>query len=106
MGADDSRFGTPEVSVGVMGRARHLARLLTEPWVRWMYFTAEPMSGQQMKTVRAVIDTVPGENLLEVAMEHARMVSRHSDAALRMAKRALNAIETMDLQGGYASSRV
>ena len=34
--AANARFGTPEVAVGVMGAARHLARLLPEPWVRWM----------------------------------------------------------------------
>lgn len=37
--AANARFGTPEVGVGVMGGARHLARLLPEPWVRWMYLT-------------------------------------------------------------------
>lgn len=99
--ADDARFGTPEVSVGVMGGARHLARLVPEPWVRWMYLTAEPLTAAQMQSLGAVVAVVPREELLSAAAEHARLISRHSGVVLRMAKRALNGIEAMDLQPGY-----
>lgn len=99
--SEDARFGTPEVGVGVMGGARHLARLLPEPWVRWMYFTAEPLSAAQLHALGAVIAVVPRDEVLSRALEHARLVSRHSAVVLRMAKRALNGIETMDLQPGY-----
>ena len=57
--ADDARFGTPEVSVGVMGGARHLARLVPEPWVRWMYFTAEPVRGDELARLGGAIATAP-----------------------------------------------
>jgi enoyl-CoA hydratase len=99
--ADGARFGTPEVGVGVMGGARHLARLVPEPWVRWMYLTAEPVSAEQLLRLGSLIAVAPADQLLEVARTHARLVSRHSGAILRMAKRALNGIETMDLQPGY-----
>jgi enoyl-CoA hydratase len=99
--ADDARFGTPEVGVGVMGGARHLARLVPEPWVRWMYFTAEPVAAQQLLRLGSLIAVVPAAELLEAAREHAGLVSRHSSVILRMAKHALNHVETMDLQSGY-----
>lgn len=99
--ADNARFGTPEVGVGVMGGARHLARLVPEPWVRWMYLTAEPVPAAQLLALGSLIRVVPSDELLPTALEHARLVSRHSGVVLRMAKRALNGIETMDLQPGY-----
>ena len=100
--ADDARFGTPEVGVGVMGGARHLARLVPEPWVRWMYLTAEPLSADELRALGSIIEVVPRGELPEAARRHANLVGRHSRVVLRMAKRALNGIETMDLQPGYA----
>lgn len=99
--AEGARFGTPEVSVGVMGGARHLARLVPEPWVRWMYLTAEPLAADQLHRLGSLIDVVPDAELLDAARTHARLVSRHSGVVLRMAKRALDGIETMNLQPGY-----
>ena len=99
--ADDARFGTPEVSVGVMGGARHLARLVPEPWVRWMYFTAEPVRGDELARLGGVIATAPAAEVLDLAYRHARLITRHSRPILATAKRSLNAIESMDLQPGY-----
>jgi enoyl-CoA hydratase len=99
--AEDARFGTPEVSVGVMGGARHLARLMPEPWVRWMYLTAEPVSGERLARLGGAIAIAPKAELMEAAHAHARLIVRHSSPVLAMAKRALNAIESMGLQPGY-----
>ena len=99
--ADNVKMGTPEVRVGIMGGARHLARLVPEPMVRWMYFTAELVSATKLAEIGAVIEVVAPDDLLETAYRHARLVSRHSAVVLRMAKRSLNAIESMDLQPGY-----
>lgn len=99
--ADDARFGTPEVSVGVMGGARHLARLVPEPWVRWMYLTTEPVSGDQLARLGGIIETASRDQVLEAAYRHARLIARHSGPILAMAKRSLNTIESLDLQPGY-----
>ena len=69
--AANARFGTPEVGVGVMGAARHLARLLPEPWVRWMYLTAESLSAEEMRSLGAVREVVPATELEEGALRHA-----------------------------------
>ena len=99
--SEDACFGAPEVGVGIMGGARHLARLVPEPWVRWMYLTAEPISAEHLARIGGVIEVVPRDRLLDAAHEHGRRIARHSVALLRMAKRSLNSIETMDLQPGY-----
>jgi enoyl-CoA hydratase len=98
---ENARFGLPEIGVGVMGGARHLGRLVPQPWVRWMYLTGETVAAQRMAELGAIIEIAPSGHALPVALEHAGYIARHSALALRTAKRSLNAIETMDLQPGY-----
>ncbi|WP_406057135.1 enoyl-CoA hydratase-related protein [Kribbella sp. NBC_00889] len=98
---ESARFGTPEVSVGVMGGARHLARLLPQPLVRAMYFTAEPWPASELVQYGAVLRVVPDDELLDVALGLAEKMTRHSLAALRHAKEAMNTVEFMDLKAGY-----
>jgi enoyl-CoA hydratase len=100
--AETARLGVPEISVGVMGGARHLSRLLPEPWVRWMYLTGEPLPASRLLELGAVVDVVAEDHLIESAVAHAARIARHSGVAIRTAKRSLNAVETMDLQPGYA----
>jgi enoyl-CoA hydratase len=98
---DSARFGTPEVAVGVMGGARHLARLVPQPLVRLMYFTAEPVPAAELVGYGSVVEVVPDGDLVDAATEIARRISQHSRVALRHAKETLNAVEFMDLKGGY-----
>lgn len=99
--ADTAYFGTPEVGVGVMGGARHLARLVPAPIVRLMYFTADPMPASALVGFGSVVDVVPEAEFLDRAMAIAERMTRHSRAALREAKTTLNTIESMDLKSGY-----
>jgi enoyl-CoA hydratase len=99
--ADNAKFGTPEVGVGIMGAARHLSRLVPEAIVRWMYLTGDPFDVRRLETLGAVVEVVGPEEVVQRAVGHAQRVVRHSAAAIKMAKRSLNAVETMDLQPGY-----
>jgi enoyl-CoA hydratase len=99
--ADDARFGLPELSVGVMGGARHLARLVAQPIVRWMFFTGQQLTGSEMAALGAVIKTVPRDSLLAVAYAEARRVAALSPTAMRLGKRGLNDIEFLDIHRGY-----
>ncbi len=98
---ESARLGTPEVSVGVMGGARHLARLVPEPVLRLMYFTAEPVPASHLLQYGSVVQVVPDEQLLDGAERLAQRMVRHSTAALRHAKESLNAIEWTELKAGY-----
>jgi enoyl-CoA hydratase len=99
--AHDASFGLPELSVGVHGGARHLSRLVGEPVVRWMYFTGERLSGDQMLALGAVILAVPREQVVANAQAQARRVAAFSPTAVRMGKRGLNDIEHSDIKHGY-----
>jgi enoyl-CoA hydratase/carnithine racemase len=99
--SDDAAFGLPELSVGVHGGARHLGRLVGQPVVRWMYFTGQRLSGEEMRALGAVIAVVPREQLLDTARTEARRIAAFSPTAVRMGKQGLNDIEFADIRRGY-----
>ncbi len=96
-----AQMGCPEVSIGVMGAAKHLSRLLPQPLVRYLYFNAEPLAAADMERFGAIVKVVPDEDLLTEAMAIATKIARHSPTALRTAKESMNTIEAMDLKSGY-----
>lgn len=99
--ADDASFGLPELSVGVHGGARHLARLVGQPVVRWMFFTGQRLSGAEMQALGAVIAVVPRDEVVSAAQAEARRVAAYSPTAVRLGKRALDDIEFVDIRRGY-----
>jgi enoyl-CoA hydratase/carnithine racemase len=103
--ANDASFGLPELGVGVMGGARHLARLVSQPYVRWMFFTGTQLSAADMYARGAVIKVVERARLSEAAREEALRIAGFSPTAMRMGKRALNEVETMDLHVGYETEQ-
>jgi enoyl-CoA hydratase len=99
--AEDARMGVTEIAVGVMGAAKHLARLLPQPLVRSLFFTGDPMPAAAFEQMGGLVAVVPREELLSEAQRWAEKIARHSPRAIRYAKRALNEIESMDLKPGY-----
>jgi len=95
------RFGLPELSVGVMGGAAHLARIGPQHLVRLMFFTGEHLLTQTMVQMGAGIVVVEPEALLDEAMRIAGRCASFSPTAVRIAKQVLNRIEVMDLKPGY-----
>jgi enoyl-CoA hydratase/carnithine racemase len=99
--SDDASFGLPELSVGVHGGARHLGRLVSQPIVRWMFFTGRRLTGAEMRAHGAVVSVVPRDHLLAAAQAEAGRIATFSPTAVRMAKRGLNDIEFLDIRRGY-----
>jgi enoyl-CoA hydratase len=99
--SDDARLGLPEITVGVMGGAKHLGRLLPQGMTRKLFFTGEPLPATEFLRFGGVVEVVPRDQLLERARTVARQIARHSPVALRLAKGGLNAIEYRDLKSGY-----
>ena len=99
--AEGARFATPEVTVGVLGGAKHLSRLVPQGVVRLMHYTGDLYPAERLLPYGGIVEIVPEERLLESARELARSIARHSPVTLEMAKRSLNGIEYMDLKPGY-----
>lgn len=99
--ADDARIGLTEVKVGVMGGPRHLARMLPQHLVRYMFLTGELLPAPQIAQWGGLLETVPASELRARAREIAELIARHSHAVLRTAKRAMNEVEELPLRVGY-----
>ncbi|NML05855.1 enoyl-CoA hydratase-related protein [Sphingomonas sp. G-3-2-10] len=98
----ESSFGLPELTVGVMGGARHLARMAPQPLVRRMYFTGQPLPAAEFEAAGAAIIVCEPEDLLDRATAFATRIAGYSPTAVRVSKRILDRIEFMDLTSGYA----
>lgn len=99
--AEDATFGLPELSVGVMGGARHLARIAPQPLVRRMFFTGEPLTASAFAEAGGAVVVCPRAQLMERARALALRIAGFSPTAVRLSKQVLNRIEVMDLQEGY-----
>jgi enoyl-CoA hydratase len=99
--ADNARIGLPEITVGVMGGARHLARWVSAPIVRRAFFTGIPIPADELLRLGAVHAVVPVDSLHDAVVAEASIIAGFSPTAMRVAKRGLNAIEHADIKGGY-----
>ncbi|WP_219215953.1 enoyl-CoA hydratase-related protein [Variovorax boronicumulans] len=100
--ARSSRFGLPELTVGVMGGARHLARLAPQPLVRRMYFTGQPETAEDFAAAGGAIVVCDDDKVRSEAHRHAQRIASYSPTAVRVSKRVLDRIEGMSLTEGYA----
>jgi len=99
--ARDARFGLPELTVGVLGGARHLARLAPQALVRRMFFTGEHIRADQLAEATGAIVVCDSHELLEKAHSMAKRIASFSPTAVRLSKQVLNEIENMELKAGY-----
>ncbi|MEV6654419.1 enoyl-CoA hydratase-related protein [Streptomyces sp. NPDC051219] len=103
--SDRARFGLPEISVGAMGGAKHLSRLVPQGVVRRMFYTADLVDARELAAFGGIAAITTPEDLVTTARQVGRSIARHSPVAIRIAKRSLNAIEYMDLHDGYAKEQ-
>ena len=94
-------FGLPEIDVGLMGGVRHTMRIFPFGLVRRMVLTGWRVPAPELYRRGLIEACVPPDQLMDTAMGIARQIAGKSPAAVRMAKRALNTVETMGLKDGY-----
>jgi enoyl-CoA hydratase/carnithine racemase len=94
-------FGLPEIDVGLLGGARHFMRLFGNQQTRRANFTGIRLNAEEAYRLGAVIKVVPGDQLMDAAMEEARIIAAKMPIGVKMAKAALALIEDMDLHNGY-----
>jgi enoyl-CoA hydratase len=95
--SDNASFGLPEISVGVLGGARHARRLISEGLTRYMAFTGERLSAAEMAAAGGVHRLVSDTELESTALGIARIIASKSPVAIRTLKAGLNLIELSDM---------
>ena len=100
--SEKATFGLPEIDVGLLGGARHFMRLLNN-WglVRRLHYTAERLDAHEALALGMVLKVVPPDQLMEAAMEDARLIASKMPQGIRLAKESLHMIENMDVKNGY-----
>ncbi len=91
--AEGVRFALPEVDNGALGAATHLGRLVPEKHLRWMLYSCEPVSAEQLHEWGTVLRVVPPDELMATAREVAGTVASKSGTVIRAAKRSLIGID-------------
>jgi enoyl-CoA hydratase len=99
--ARDAKIGLPELTVGVLGGARHLARLAPQALVRRMFLTGDAVAAQELADAGGALVACDPGSLQEVAYRYAARIASFSPTAVRLSKQVLNRIETMDIRTGY-----
>jgi enoyl-CoA hydratase len=100
--ATTATFGLPEINVGRCGGTAHMGRHLPQGLLRRMFFTGQPIDAAEAHRVGFVQEVVAGDVLVETARKLAAMIAAKAPLGLRMGKQALNRVEFMQVEEGYA----
>jgi enoyl-CoA hydratase len=99
--AHDATFGLPEVDRGALGAATHLSRLVPQPLMRALYYTATTIPAAELHRLGTVYRLVPRHNLEPTALTLARTIAAKDPRVIRRAKEALNGIDPVDVHRSY-----
>jgi enoyl-CoA hydratase len=99
--SEDAYFSLPEIDRGAMGGAAHLQRMLPLAKVRAAFLTGGKIPASEAYRLGGIEKIVPRAALVETAMQYATSLAEKSREALRIAKKALNGIEPLDLEAAY-----
>ncbi|MFV5516640.1 enoyl-CoA hydratase/isomerase family protein [Acinetobacter gerneri] len=101
LASENAVFGLPEIDIGLMGGARHAMRLLPHSLARRMILTGYRVSARELYERGIIEACTKPEDLMTEAMKIANSIASKSPTAVRLAKRAINTVETMGLKDGY-----
>jgi enoyl-CoA hydratase len=94
-------FGLPEIDVGLLGGGRHAMRLFSHSRLRRMMLAGYRVPAEELYRLGIVEACAPHEELLDAALEIARVIAAKAPLASQLAKHTLNTIEGMSLRDGY-----
>ncbi len=100
--SENSKFSVPEIKVGIVGAACFLSRILPQHLHRYMAYSGDIITAEQMKNFGAVLKVVPENQLLESAIDIAKRITANTPLAIRELKAAMNRNENAQLMEKYA----
>src|SRR5215831_11869517 len=100
--AANATFGLPEINVGRCGGGAHIGRHIPQGALRKMFFTGRPIPAEEAFRLGLVQDVVAPDQLMASALDLARTIAGKAPLGLRLGKKALNEIEFLAVEDGYA----
>jgi len=103
--SEKSRFGQPEINIGIMpgaGGTQRLPRLIGMGRAKELCFTGDMIDAREAERIGLVDKVVPSEQLEAAVMELARRIASKSPVILKYIKRALDRSMRTDLDSGLA----
>jgi enoyl-CoA hydratase len=100
--SQNATFGLPEINVGRCGGGAHIGRHVPQGALRKMFFTGRPISAEEAYRLGLAEQVVAPEKLMESALQLAGVISEKAPLGLRFGKKALNEIEFLSVEDGYA----
>ena len=97
----EATFALPEVDNGALGAASHLMRLVPPQKARWMLYTCETATAQELFNYGSVLEVVESEKLEESSLEAAKKIAGKNGKLIRAAKASLDGIEETNLSKRY-----
>ena len=98
---EGSTFGLPEVDNGALGAATHLMRLVPVQRARWMLYSCERASAEELYSYGSILRVVADDRLAAEASELAAVIAGKDLTVIRAAKASLNAIEPVEMANSY-----
>lgn len=99
--AEEGCLGLPEINVGLLGGGRHAFRLFGHSRTRRMMLTGYRVGGPELLKLGIVEDCVTSTELMPVCLSMATEIASKSPLATKLAKHALNQIESLSIRDGY-----
>lgn len=102
--SEDSRFGLPEVGIGMIanGGMLRISRQVPIKFAMEMALTGDPISAQTAHEWGLVNRVVPGEDVLSTAMALAERICQNAPLSVRYTKESM--YKTMDMNIMYPSA--
>ena len=103
LASDNAKFGQPEVNLGIIpgyGGTQRLARLINTGRAMEYILTADMISADEAYRIGLVNKVYPQNELLDKAIEMAKKITGKGQQAIRLAMKAVNAVDEMSLKEG------
>lgn len=101
--SEESRFGLPEINLGIIpgaGAGQRLPRIIGMGWAKHLILTGSVIDAETAVRIGLVTRVVPKGQVMEEARKVAAGFLSKSPIALRTAKKCLNYGENVDLPSG------
>ena len=102
---EKAKFGQPEVGLGItpgFGGTQRLPRIVGLSKAKELIFTAQTIGAEEALKIGLVSQVVPGEELMNTALELAGAIAKQAQIAVRQSKAAINRGMQCDIGTGLA----